>query len=172
MKKFISIFIVLAILSCSISAFGASDEPSDINNVIVSQSDTVTTESAPASEDNVAVRINGKLISFDVPARIMNDRTMVPMRKIFETLGAKVQWIEETNQVLAFKGEKAIVLQIDAPVVLIKNFNNDTEERVELDVAPIIIDDRTLVPLRAVSEALDMNVEWEESTYTVYITNK
>ena len=66
----------------------------------------------------ISVEINGQAISFDVPPQIINDRTMVPMRKIFETLGAKVEWLAQTRQILAIKGEDAIVMQIDAPVIL------------------------------------------------------
>ena len=118
----------------------------------------------------ISVEINGQAISFDVPPQIINDRTMVPMRKIFETLGAKVEWLAQTRQILAIKGEDAIVMQIDAPVILKNSFADGNEERVALDVAPIIIDGRTLVPVRAVSESLNATVEWLGDTKTVQIT--
>ena len=127
------------------------------------------TDDAQATSE-ISVEINGQAISFDVPPQIINDRTMVPMRKIFETLGAKVEWLAQTRQILAIKGEDAIVMQIDAPVILKNSFADGNEERVALDVAPIIIDGRTLVPVRAVSESLNATVEWLGDTKTVQIT--
>lgn len=59
--------------------------------------------SALASNE-VAVKINGEDIEFDVPAQIINDRTMLPMRKIFEVLSATVEWFGETQVIMATRG--------------------------------------------------------------------
>ena len=152
MKRLIGLLLVCAMLLCPIAALADG-------------------ETAPAGDD-VIVEINGNLIEFDVPPQIMNDRTMVPMRKIFETLGVEVTWLEDTQQILAIKGEDAIVFQIDVPVVLIHNFRLDLDSNIELDQAPVIIDDRTLVPIRAVSESLGATVDWIEAEQKVVITKQ
>lgn len=127
---------------------------------------------AAYAENNVTVNLCGKVLEFDVQPTIINDRTMVPMRKIFEELGANVEWVGESKMIFATKGAKCILLQIGQPAMAIKDFMTDEEIIIRLDTAPVIVDDRTLVPLRAVSEALDMNVDWDGETYTVYITEK
>ena len=162
MKKILSAVIAVLMLGTSV-AFAAPD-PSDL------QPENTETVSENNTQQDISVEINGQKIDFDVPPQIINDRTMVPMRKIFETLGAKVEWLGETRQILAVKGENAIVMQIDAPVILKNSFRDGNEERIELDVAPVIIDARTLVPVRAVSESLNATVQWSGDTRTVSIT--
>ena len=150
MKRLIGLLLACAMLLCPIAALADG-------------------ETAPAGDD-VIVEINGNLIEFDVPPQIMNNRTMVPMRKIFETLGVEVTWLEDTQQILAIKGEDAIVFQIDAPVILIHNFRLGQDSYIELDQAPVIVDSRTLVPIRAVSESLGATVDWIEAEQKVVIT--
>lgn len=121
------------------------------------------------AEDEIAVTINGSAISFDVPPQIIDGRTMVPMRKIFEQLGASVDWIGELQLILAVKGSKIMALAIGSDMLSITdNLTNETKT-VTLDVVPQIVDGRTLVPVRAISQALDMDVEWDAATRTVRI---
>jgi hypothetical protein len=118
--------------------------------------------SAPAA-DNITVKLNGSALSFDVAPQIINDRTMVPMRKIFESLGASVDWNGDTRTITSSKGDTSIVMAIDNPVMTV----NGTE--VTLDSAPVIVDDRTLVPVRAIAESFGSTVDWDGSTKTVTI---
>lgn len=121
------------------------------------------------AEDEIAVTINGSAISFDVPPQIIDGRTMVPMRKIFEQLGASVDWIGELQLILAVKGSKIMALAIGSDMLSITdNLTNETKT-VTLDVVPQIVDGRTLVPVRAISQALDMDVEWDAAARTVRI---
>lgn len=100
----------------------------------------------------------------DVPPTIINGRTMVPMRAIFEALGSQVQWNAASQSITATKGSIAINLQIGSTTAT----NNGTN--VTLDVAPQIIDGRTLVPARFVSEALGAKVNWDAANRRVDIT--
>ncbi len=121
------------------------------------------------AEDEIAVTINGSAIAFDVPPQIIDGRTMVPMRKIFEQLGASVDWIGELQLILAVKGSKIMALAIGSDMLSITdNLTNETKT-VTLDVVPQIVDGRTLVPVRAISQALDMDVEWDAAARTVRI---
>lgn len=128
-----------------------------------------------AEDASPKVVLNQRELTFtDQQPVILEDRTLVPARGVFESMGAKVSWTEEKREVeISTNGSKTrILLNIDNPTMQILTFNNifaaDTEE-VTLDVAPQIINDRTMIPLRAISEALDADVEWNQEDYTVYI---
>lgn len=115
------------------------------------------------AEENIKVVLNGTELSFDVPPQLINDRTMVPMRRIFEALGASVEWEDETQTVTAKKDDTLIKMQIDNEVIFV-----NTQE-ITLDVPPQLVGDRTLVPVRAVAEGMGADVNWVEETQTVVI---
>ncbi len=122
---------------------------------------------------DVKVQINGEIIDFKdsagntVNAQIINDRTMVPMRKIFELLGAIVDWDGENQIVTGTKGNTIITLQINNNVVT-KEVSGE-KETITLDVPPMIVNDRTLVPLRFIAESLDKQVGWDSDNRTAII---
>ena len=122
-----------------------------------------------SAEEIVTVKINDEVIDFDVPAQIINDRTMVPMRKIFEELDATVTWIDELELVVATKDTKIVSLAINSNILLINDTTTGETKKIELDVPAQLVNDRTLVPVRAVSEALDAKVDWDENAQTVLI---
>ena len=113
--------------------------------------------------DDIKVLLNEKPIEFDVAPVIANDRTLVPVRAIFEALGAMVEWDEDTRTVISAKGDNICILQIDNDMMFVNG------ESKQLDVAATIINDRTLIPLRAVSEAYNCTVDWDGDTRTVTI---
>ncbi len=123
-------------------------------------------------DDAIKVMINTQLVNFDVEPQLINDRTMVPMRKIFENVGAKVEWDEATQTVTATRlvsdnwgiEETTVQLTIGSNKIKI----NGVEK--EMDVAPIVINDRTLVPVRFISEALGAKVDWIDEKQLVKIT--
>ncbi|OPX90199.1 MAG: hypothetical protein A4E53_01085 [Pelotomaculum sp. PtaB.Bin104] len=114
-------------------------------------------------KNEIKVILNGRRLAFDVDPVIENDRTLVPLRVIFEALGAVVAWDGEAGMVSAVKDGLEIKLFIDGAA-----YKNG--ELVILDVPAKIINDRTMVPLRFVSEAMGCQVKWTESTRTVNIT--
>lgn len=127
--------------------------------------------SVPAfAENSVEVLLNGAPLEFDVPAQIVDGRTMVPMRKIFESLGANVQWLNEHQLITATRFSKIMSMKIGSKTILIQSTESDENVIVKLDVAPFIDNGRTLVPLRAVAECLDADVVWVAETRTVQIT--
>lgn len=117
-----------------------------------------------ASENNITVSIDGKNVAFDVPPQLINNRTMVPLRAIFEALGATVEWNNDTQTVISSKGNTIISLTINNPTMYV----NGT--KVSLDSPACLINGRTLVPVRAISEAFGTAVNWNGSTQTVAIT--
>lgn len=124
---------------------------------------------APVQKD-IDVVVNGVTLELDVAPVIVNDRTMVPMRAIFEALDADVTWVAEDRLIVATSDDKIIVLQIDNTIMTVDAAADDAKKEVTLDAAPFILNDRTLVPARAVSEALEAKVEWNAETRTVIVT--
>lgn len=106
--------------------------------------------------DSTATTVNGIYKAIDVPATIINNRTMVPLRYIGEALGAKIDWAAKTKTITITQGTKKLTLVIDKAAP-------------GLDVPATIRNNRTLVPLRYISESLGANVMWFPTTKTVQI---
>lgn len=117
------------------------------------------------AQDNIKVYYDGVLMEFeDTAPMLVNSRTMLPLRKVFETLGATVVWDETMAQIIAVKDDVFMVLQIDNPTAFVNN------QAIGLDVPPMLIGSRTLVPARFVAEQFGCTVGWDEATQTVTIT--
>lgn len=126
--------------------------------------------SADESADNkVTVIMDGAEIVSDVPAMIINDRAMLPFRAVLESFGTDVDWNEEYRLITAVREETVLTLMLDKFIMVKMNLLEETAEQIELDAAPQIVDERTLVPVRAVAEALDAEVGWDADTRTVTI---
>lgn len=125
---------------------------------------------AAYADDGVTVSLNGKTLSTPIPAQIVNDRTMLPMRAVFEALGANVDWVEADKLIFATKGNKFIALKIGVPQISVQTTESTENKVIELDTAPFVKNDYTLVPVRAVAESLNAKVDWDGETKTVVIT--
>lgn len=130
--------------------------------------------------EGVTVTLDGRALDFDVPPRIIDGRTLVPMRAIFEAMGAEVDWNGQTQTVTASKyGDEeytVVTMQIGNSVFTVMNdliaansYSFAQTKNIELDVPPQIINDRTLVPARAVAESFGAEVDWDSQTQTVII---
>jgi len=106
--------------------------------------------------DSSATYVNGALKTIDVPAMIIDSRTMVPLRYIGESLGAEIQWVEKTRTINIKKDGKTITLVVG-------------KTGPGLDVPATIVNSRTLVPVRYITEAFGANVTWFPSTRKVEI---
>lgn len=120
----------------------------------------------PSAFANTLVKVNGNYMQSDTPPIIRNDRVLVPLRTIFEALDASVEWDSTTRTVTAQKGVTLISLQIGNKNASINNQSKTT------DVAPIIHNNRTMVPLRFVSESLGEPVFWDEINRTAIVGNE
>lgn len=112
----------------------------------------------------IKVTIDGVLQQYDQPPVIINNRTMVPLRAIFEALDAKIDWEDATRTVTAIKADKVIKLTIESKIAYVDN------KEVMLDQPAALINGRTLVPVRFIGEALGTKVDWDEANSTVIIT--
>ena len=116
------------------------------------------------ANSGIRIYIDGTLLSTDQEPIIVNGRTLVPLRSIFEALNASVNWNQTTQTVTAFKRDTKIVLKIG-------DLNATINDRTTvLDTPAQIINGRTLVPVRFVSESLGEEVTWDPKTQTVSIT--
>ena len=124
---------------------------------------------------DVNIVIDGEKLNLDVAPQIIDGRVMIPIRGVLENLGALVKWDDETQTVSARKSSKTVSLEIGSnDVTLDKGETNDDgsakTETIQTDVAAQLVSDRTLVPLRVISEAMGYSVDWNDETYTVSIT--
>lgn len=126
----------------------------------------IISSTAVMAQNEIKVYVDGKQVEFDVKPIIYEERTLVPLRAIFEALGAEVTWNQDTKTASAVRGDDTVSITIDSKQ-LFKN-----SKAVELDVPAMIVDERTLVPVRAISESFDCDVQWDGEAQTVNITTK
>lgn len=117
------------------------------------------------SANSIGLYIDGREIVCDVPPIIQNDRTLVPVRAIFEAFEAECAW-NDAEKSVSIQGNKNIILYIGSKTAYVDGVKKT------LDSAPIIQNGRTLVPVRFISETLNYNVEWDDVNRNVYITEK
>ena len=125
-----------------------------------------------SAAQEVTVLLNGEKLEFDVPPQIIDDRTLVPLRAIFEAFGASVEWIETDQMILASYDSKLLSMVIGKQEFVLTNAATGEKAGVQLDVPAQIVNDRTLVPLRAIAESLSAEVNWNEADQTVSITSQ
>ena len=108
--------------------------------------------------------VNGKSKTLDSPPVIKNGRTLLPIRPVIESLGGTVAWDSVARKVTIKLGSTTIELWIDKKNAKVNGVTKT------LDVAPQIINGRTMVPVRFVSENLGAKVDWDDKTKTITIT--
>ena len=113
----------------------------------------------------IRVLLDGRELEFDVPPRIINGRTLVPLRVIFEELGATLHWDNPTQTISARKNDTVIVLTVGSTSPTVNG------QVVAIDQPAIAVDGRILVPLRFIAEAFSVRVGWDPDNWTVTITN-
>lgn len=119
---------------------------------------------AYAAED-IKILIDGEeMVQKGQKAVIENDITMIPFRDIFESLDAHVDWIPSTKTIVAVKGLTSVKMQIDSDKIYVNG------EEKTVPAAPSLINDTTMVPLRAVSEILESEVDWDMESRIVSVT--
>ena len=148
----------------------------DIKKILLGTALSVSIMMGTAFADNNAVKvlIDGQNVEFtDQIPIIIEGRTLVPIRAVMEALGKQVAWDSENNMVIVSDEYITLKLGIDSNVM--KNEITDPvtgevfEFDTELDVAPVVINDRTCLPIRAVVEGFGISVTWDEETNSVLI---
>lgn len=111
----------------------------------------------------IKLLINGREIKTDIYPVIEKNRVLVPLRAIFEGLGANVLWNGNTRTVTGILGDTKVELKVDSLDAFV-NSNHKV-----LEVPAKVINGRTLVPVRFISESLGANVEWDNNNYIVNV---
>jgi hypothetical protein len=112
----------------------------------------------------VDVYVDGSLLVTETPDELTAGRTMVPMRGIFEALGAQVEWDALNRAITATRGSAKIMLTVGQTSAQVNG------NLVTLEAAPELVNNSVRVPLRFVSEALGDQVNWNAETKTILIT--
>ena len=126
-----------------------------------------------ATDDAVTVCVNGEYIEMDQKPIFKDDRILIPVRAVGEALKCKVDWNNETQTATLNSGATELKITIgETKMNKINVSRNPIDIPIELEVPAFIENGRTMLPLRAVSEALFLNVNWDEEERTVVINNK
>ena len=125
---------------------------------------TIPTSAVNIPESDIKVTVDGTAVEFpDQKPIIQNDRTLVPIRFIAESLGYDVEWDSAENAAIIDDGRVKLWIGTDKAEL--------DGKKVTLDTNSVLLNDRTMVPLRAVAETLDCTVDWLAKTRTVQITS-
>lgn len=131
---------------------------------ILSAAMLLTATPISAVDSTISVTVDGTAVYFpDQTPIIQNDRTLVPIRFIAESLGYDVEWDSDENAAVIDDGRVKLWIGTDKAEL--------DGELVTLDTSSVLVNDRTMVPLRAVAETLDCTVDWIAKTKTVQITS-
>ena len=114
-------------------------------------------------EKPITIHVDGEYLPSDVDATIRSGRTLVPLRAAGEALGAQVNWDQGTQTAIAVKDGRTVQFQLYSQTYYING------QAYYTDVAPTMINNRTLHPLRVFAEALAADVYWDQNTYDVQI---
>lgn len=117
--------------------------------------------------DPVKITIDGELLmGMDVPPTVVAGRTLMPVRQFFEAIGSAVSWDSTTKTVTIANSKDTVKVQINSATAYVNGAAHS------LDVPATIVDGRTMVPVRFISEAMGYGVDWESDSRTVMVTVK
>ncbi len=133
---------------------------------------------AAVPKSDLRVQLNNRILGFSTPPVMEDDRMLVPMRFLFEQMGAEVNWDENTQtatatvpvstdaqlRTLGAETAKSVTFAIDNTTATVNGATT------EMDVPARLVNDKTMVPLRFLSENLGCTVDWDEATNTAIIT--
>lgn len=116
-----------------------------------------------ALDKPVTMHVDGNFIASDVTPTIRNGRTLVPLRAAGEALNAEVTWEQGTQTATVVKDGNIVQFRLNNPIYTVNG------ERHYVDIPTVLINNRTMLPLRALGEALNAQVDWNQEMYDVAI---
>lgn len=126
-----------------------------------------------SAADDISVYVNDNKIDFDVAPMAINERTLIPFRYVANAFGADVDYLisptDGNTYVFATLGEKKLTLTVGSTSAVLEE--KETKQLLKFDVSPVIINNRTLVPIRLIAEAFDCFVGWNGENSQVIIIN-
>ena len=116
----------------------------------------------------IAIQLRGNTLVTDQSPVLGNSRTLVGLRAIGEGLGARVDWDDVTRKASVALGDREVEVTLGSNRVIIRKAGQP--ERIILsDIAPVLVNGRTMVPVRVLAESLGLQVGWNEATSTVHL---
>lgn len=149
----------------TINLGGYSDGAHELKAVLESKGQYKTEKKLTLNVSGIKIKINGAYAQSDVPPFIENDRTYVPVRLISQNLGCDVDWEQATQTAVVTKGDTVIRMTLGSKVIKVNG-----EDRT-IDAAVQMRNDRTFLPIRAVSEILGCDVDWDGNERCVIVNN-
>ncbi len=163
MKRTLSLLMAMILaITCGVTGCAANNDSTADTDSAADELLTITMQI-----DNPVMTVNGEEQSIDENGTApitLNDRTLVPIRAIIEAMGGTVDWDGQTETATLIYGGDEIRLVIDSTTAYLN------DEAQTLDVAPITINDRTMLPIRFIAESFGFDVDWDADTETVTIT--
>ncbi len=117
------------------------------------------------ADNDIILYLDGNIVETNPKPLILNNRTMIPARAVFEEMGAKVTWDAAKRSVGVTYKDITIEMKIDSDVAQVNGMG------VRLDSPAVIVNDRTMIPLRFIGEAIGSQVSWDDKTRSVYISS-
>ncbi|GIP32697.1 stalk domain-containing protein [Paenibacillus sp. J2TS4] len=126
----------------------------------------VTGNTAAAAADKITINVNGQSVSFpDMQPTRVEGRVLVPLRQVLEAMGAEVKWNNKSQSAVATLNQSTVEIMLDSRYIQASN-GTDSSQVVQLDIPAILLEGRTMIPLRASGELLGFSVSWDEATLT------
>ncbi len=139
MKKFFFLFLITVFLACPVSF--------------------------RAAERTISLFLDNKQILCNPSPILRHDRTMIPVRVLFEEMGATVSWNESARKVTLKYRDMTVEMVIDSDAAIVNG------KTIKLETPPVIVEGRTMIPLRFLSEAIGATVSWNSESYRVDVTS-
>lgn len=174
MKKIFAYICIVSIIFTTAPSFSQAETESIVTTpslniataTSTSEDDSKKGEVIKAVEQDIELfKVDGKKVQFETQPIVLNQTIMVPMKEFFQALGCNVKWINDSKEVIAYKNNMFIKLQINS-FTAYKNGKAQT-----LKVAPIIRDGKTLVPADFIAETFDMTISYKAENQSVAITS-
>lgn len=158
MKKLFFVFIMLI---NSITVYAS------YTNKTVSMKLYYNNKSYDYKAERVILEIDGQeLDGLSIPPIILNGYTLVPAREVFEKIGANVEWVSDIGQVYIKYNNNLVIIELDSQNAYVNG------KKVKMDTEAKIINNKTMIPFRFVSEAFGFDVSWDNSTRTINIVTE
>lgn len=124
---------------------------------------SVATCFAETADTEIRVKLNGEEVAFDQGPILVDEKPMIPLRAVFEKMGASISWDNDTETVVAMCRDTIVMIQIGNE----KMFKLD--EAIVLETPAMLVNDRTLIPVHAITDIWGCNIEWNSETNEVVI---
>jgi hypothetical protein len=159
MKVMKNVTAAVALLGCTLAAVETAHAGSNLQ-----KANDLKINTGQRMSESIRVVVNGETVHFeDQEPRMTNNRVYVPLRGVFERMGAEVEWKADERKVQARHNGRIVELWIDRTTAKVEGRD------VALDAPPRIMNGRTMVPLRFISESLGADVHWRGEDWTVLI---